>query len=299
MVGQIWTSGSGTTRVTGGRDSGNKDLVKEGRGAFGSVALFEPGPTGTLSHEHKQPLIAGQNGAGHSVMREWLEREVTRDDPEWAAAMALLAVSEKLKIKPSRRQHKENERNCRTIVQQLVSSIPQNVLTSTSYKRKEQVKGTQRKTVTFEDQDQKGEEVEQNLGQESLSGEKDVDGNREVHQQDPVQESLFGESRVEENVQCEEQDLEDKSVSGEFRWMSRAHKIDLEEEICSVTDSSVDDDSRNSGIDTYSVRNLSTGLELSELAIHTLLVETRARDLDKEVYQDPDSALHATQRNSL
>ena len=56
------------------------------------------------------------------------------------------------------------------IAQQLVSSIPQNVLTRTSYKRKEQVKGTQRKTVTFEDQDQKGEEAEQNLGQEILSG---------------------------------------------------------------------------------------------------------------------------------
>ena len=29
--------------------------------------------------------------------------------------------------------------------------------------------------------------------------------------------------------------------------------------------------------------------ELSELAIHTLLVESRARDLDREMYQDPDS----------
>ena len=65
-----------------------------------------------------------------------LEREVTRDDPEWAAAMASLTVCEKMKIMPSRRQHKENGRDCRTIVQQLVSSIPQNVLTSTSYKRK-------------------------------------------------------------------------------------------------------------------------------------------------------------------
>ena len=81
---------------------------------------------------------------------ELLEREVTRDDPERAAAMASLTVSEKKKIKISRRQHKENERDCRSIVQQLVSSIPQNVLTSTSYKRKEQVKGTQRKTVTFD-----------------------------------------------------------------------------------------------------------------------------------------------------
>ena len=63
--------------------------------------------------------------------------EVTRDDPEWAAAMASLTVSEKIKIQSSRRQHKENERDCRTIVQQLVSSITQSFLTSTSYKRKE------------------------------------------------------------------------------------------------------------------------------------------------------------------
>ena len=66
------------------------------------------------------------------------EREMTRDDSEWAAAMASLTVCEKVKIMPSRRQHKENERDCRTIVQQLVSSIPQNVLTSTTFKRKEQ-----------------------------------------------------------------------------------------------------------------------------------------------------------------
>ena len=61
-----------------------------------------------------------------------LEREVTRVNHEWAATMASLTVSEKVKIIPSRRQHKENERDCRTIVQQLVSSIPQDVLTSTS-----------------------------------------------------------------------------------------------------------------------------------------------------------------------
>ena len=73
-----------------------------------------------------------------------LDREKTRDDPEWAAAMASLTVSEKIKIKPSRRQNKVNGRDCRTIVQQLVSSKPRNVLISTSYKREEQVKGTQK-----------------------------------------------------------------------------------------------------------------------------------------------------------
>ena len=37
-----------------------------------------------------------------------LEREVSRDDPERAANMASLTVSEKVRIMPSRRQHKEN-----------------------------------------------------------------------------------------------------------------------------------------------------------------------------------------------
>ena len=54
----------------------------------------------------------------------------------------------------------------------------------------------------------------------------------------------------------------------------------------SVPDSSTDDNSRNSGADTYSDRNSSSGSELSELPI---LMETRARCLDREVYQDPDS----------
>ena len=56
------------------------------------------------------------------MLGELLQREVTRDDPEWAAAMTSLTVSEKVKVMPSRPQH--NERDCRTIVQQLVSSIP-------------------------------------------------------------------------------------------------------------------------------------------------------------------------------
>ena len=100
-----------------------------------------------------------------------LEREVTRDDPEWTAAVASLTVSKKVKIMPSRRQHEENERDCRTIVQQLVSSIPHEILTSTSYGRKEQGSSKRRKTVTFVDQNKEGEKVEQNLLQDYLSGE--------------------------------------------------------------------------------------------------------------------------------
>ena len=71
--------------------------------------------------------------------------------------------------------------------------------------------------------------------------------------------------------------------------MRRKHRTDPGDGADSVKDSSTDDNSRISGIDTYSERNSSSGSELSELAIHTLLVETRARDLDREVCQDPDS----------
>ena len=60
-----------------------------------------------------------------------LEREKTRDDPDLAAAVATLTLSDKVRIKPSRSQHKENEKDCRTVVQQLVSSISQSVLMRT------------------------------------------------------------------------------------------------------------------------------------------------------------------------
>ena len=46
---------------------------------------------------------------------------------------------------------------------------------------------------------------------------------------------------------------------------------------------------RKSEIDTYSDKNLSTASEWTELAIHTMLVEARARDLDKEGNEDSDS----------
>ena len=177
---------------------------------------------------------------------------------------------------PSRRQHKVNERDCRTIVQQLVSSIPHEVLTSTSYGRKEQGNDTQKKTVTFVDQDKEGEKVERNLVQDCLSRGTNGEKNRRVQDQHQGQGSLSGESDLDEKIPDEKQDLENKVLSEEFRWMQRRHITNLEEGTCSIADSTMDDNSWNSGIDTYSDRNSSSGSELSELAIHALLVETRA-----------------------
>ena len=47
---------------------------------------------------------------------------------EHPAAITSLTVSEKKRIKPSRRHHKENQKDCRTKVQQLNSSSPRSVL---------------------------------------------------------------------------------------------------------------------------------------------------------------------------
>ena len=169
-----------------------------------------------------------------------LEREVTRDDPEWAAAVASLTVSEKVKIFPARRQHEENEKDCRTIVQQLVSSIPPEVLTSTSYRRKEQGNDTQKeKTVTFVDQDKEGEKVERNLLQDCSSGETNGEKNRRVQDQHPGQGSLSGESDVDEKVPEEKQDLDNKILSELFRWMQRRYRTDPGDSADSVTDSSL------------------------------------------------------------
>ena len=139
------------------------------------------------------------------------------------------------------------------------------------------------------DQDKEGEKVERNLVQDCLSGETNVEKSRRVQDQRPGQGSLAGESDVDEKVPDEKQDLENQVLFGEFRWMRRKHRTDPGDGADSVRDSSTDDNSRNSGFDTYSDRISCSGSELSELAIHPLLVETRARDLDREVYQDPDS----------
>ena len=114
-----------------------------------------------------------------------------------------------------------------------------------------------------------------------MSGETNGKINRRVRDQHPGQGSMSGESEIDEKVPDKKQDLVNRVLSGEFRWMRRRYGPYLKEGADSITDSSMDDSSRNSSRDTYSDRNLSSG--------STLLVETRARDLDREVYQDPDS----------
>ena len=138
------------------------------------------------------------------------------------------------------------------------------------------------------DQDKESEKVERNLVPDCLSGETNDEKSQRVQDQHPGQGSLSGESDVDEEVPDGKQDLENKVLSGEYRWMRGKHRTDPGDGADSVADSSTEDNSRNSGIDTYSDRNSSSESEMSELAIHTLLVETRA-NLNREIYQNPDS----------
>ena len=116
-----------------------------------------------------------------------LERVVTKDDSEWAAAMASLTISEKLKIMLSRRQHKENERDCGTIVQQIVSSLPPRGFKQYFIQTERTGERLTKETVTSEEQQKEGEEVDRNL-----SGE--TNGEERVRNQDqnPGQESFSG-----------------------------------------------------------------------------------------------------------
>ena len=124
-------------------------------------------------------------------------------------------------------------------------------MTITSNKQKGRKNGTQKKTVTFEDQEKECEKFERNLEQQYWSGEKDDEESRRVHEQNPGQGSLSGESDVEEIVHGQEKDLKYKILSGEFKFMSRARITDPKERTRSIADSSVVDNFQNSGIGHY------------------------------------------------
>ena len=56
------------------------------------------------------------------MLGQLLEEEVTRNYSEWAATITSPTVSENVRMKPSRRQPHENERDCLTVFQRLVFS---------------------------------------------------------------------------------------------------------------------------------------------------------------------------------
>ena len=65
-------------------------------------------------------------------LRDLLDREVNRHDREWMETMQRLTVTEKTEKRPVSIHSRGVERDCRSIVNQLVSSMPKEVLLRTS-----------------------------------------------------------------------------------------------------------------------------------------------------------------------
>ena len=66
-------------------------------------------------------------------LRDLLDREVDRHDREWMETMQRLTVTERTEKMPVSIRSRGVERDCRSIVNQLVSSMPKEVLLRTSF----------------------------------------------------------------------------------------------------------------------------------------------------------------------
>ena len=76
-------------------------------------------------------------------LRYLLDREVERHDHEWMETMQRLTITERTEKRPVEIRSREVELDCRSIVNQLVSSIPKDVFLRSSYVERQLATGTQ------------------------------------------------------------------------------------------------------------------------------------------------------------
>ena len=208
-----------------------------------------------------------------------LDRELERHDHhEWIETMQRLTITERTEKRLVAVRTHEVELDCPSIVNQLVSSIPKDVLLRTSLVERRQTTGNQtaqefsvelRSSVTRRVQLADAEEEYEprsdcSSGKETLSGE-----SSHVW---PSQDELSGESTLKRR--------RDKIWSGESRNVkNRSEGGDADSIISS-------DGSESQSWENVSETTLSS--YVSEVAIHSLLVEWKQRGLDKELHKEPD-----------
>ena len=225
-------------------------------------------------------------------LRDLLDREVDRHDREWMETMQRLTVTERIQKRPVSIRSRGVERDCRSIVNQLVSSMPKEVLLRTSFteygtlnqnQTTEEVrirsKSSFTRRVHFTDAKEEYEpSPDCSSVDETMSGESDTfepvkdDSSEESDTFEPVQDDLSGERLT--------RPPRDRILSGESRNISDNLEYDVEESV----DSSVD--SRPQSWDNTS--ETTSNSDMSEIAIHSLLVDWKQRGLDRETHQDPD-----------
>ena len=226
------------------------------------------------------------------VKPDLLDREVDRHDREWMETMQRLTVTERTEKRPVSIRSRCVERNCRSIVNQLLSSMPKEVLLRTSFTEY----GTMNQTQSTEEVRIKSkssfarrvhftdakEEFEPNpdcsSGDETMSGESDTF--------EPVQDDLSGERLTRPprgrtlSGESDSKQPMDRVLSGESRNISDNLEYDVEESVGSSVDS------RPQSWDNTS--ETTSNSDMSEIAIHSLLVDWKQRGLDRETHQDPD-----------
>ena len=239
-------------------------------------------------------------------LRDLLDREVDRHDRESMETMQRLTVTEKTEKRPVSIRSRGVERDCRSIVNQLVSSMPEEVFLRTSFtehgtlnqiQATEEVRVKSRSSFTrkvhFTDAREEYEPSSDcSSGDETMSGEYDTFGpvkddlSEKSGTFDPVQDDLSGERlfrQLRDRMLSGESDSRqprDRVLSGESRNISDNLEYDVEESIGSS------DDSRPQSGDNTS--ETTSNSDISEIAIHSLLVDWKQRGLDREMHQDPD-----------
>ena len=225
-------------------------------------------------------------------LRDLLDREVDRHDREWMETMQRLTVNERTEKRPVSIRSRGVERDCRSIVNQLVSSMPKEVLLRTSFTEYGTLNQTQAteefrikskssfaRTVNFTDAREEYEpSTDCSSGDETMSGESDTfepvqdDSSGEMLTRSPRGRILSGESDLKQPM--------DRNLSGESRNITDNMEYDVGESVGSSVDS------RPQSWDNTS--ETTSNSDMSEIAIHSLLVDWKQRGLDRETHQDPD-----------
>ena len=225
-------------------------------------------------------------------LRDMLDREVDRHDREWMETMQRLTVTERTEKRPVSIRSRGVERDCRSIVNQLVSSMPKEVLLRTSFTEHgtlNQIQATEEvriksrssfaRKVHFTDA-----KAEYEPGSDCSSGDETMSGESDIFR--PVQDDLYGERLMRPprgRILSGESDSKrpvDRVLSGESRNIrDRVERYGVES-----LDSS--DNSRRQSWDNTS--ETTSNSDISEIAIHSLLVDWKQRALERELHQDPD-----------
>ena len=245
-------------------------------------------------------------------LRDLLDREVDRHDREWMETMQRLTVNERTEKRPVSVRSRGVERDCRSIVNQLVSSMPKEVLLRTSFteygtlnqnQATEEVriksKSSFARRVHFTDAREEYEpSPDYSSGDETMSGESDTfepvknDLSEESDTFEPVQDDSSGEmltrsprGRILSGESDSKQPM-DRVLSGESRNITDNMEYDVGESVGSSVHS------RPQSWDNTS--ETTSNSDMSEIAIHSLLVDWKQRGLDRETHQDPDRDRYAS-----